>query len=103
MKPTLRTESNNRRHSHIVRLPGHGLPKTDYQFQPDSTAEFSGHCHGSPRPSFRCISDDYFKSEAPSHFVNEAAIFVLMAVTAAVPVVQGIRGASHILRAFGIL
>jgi hypothetical protein len=97
MKPTLPNIPNDRRSSSGRQ---NGSPKTDYQFQPNSMTDFAGRCHGTPTPSFRGISRDYFKYEAPSDFVSEAAIFVLMAVTAAVPVIQGARVA---LAALGLL
>ncbi len=104
MKPTNHLiENNRRRDSHIVRRTGDGRPHTDYQFQPDRNAYFGGRCEGGPAPSFRGISQDYFNKEARGHFISEAAVFVLMLVTAAVPVIQGARGAMHILRVYGIL
>lgn len=103
MKPTLQPFQTNfvrdGRESRIAR----GLPKIDRQFRANSISEFNGRCHGSPAPSFRRISEDYFNNEAPGHFVSEAAIFGLMLVTAAVPVIEGARGAVQFLRAIGVL
>lgn len=96
MKPTLLNNTTNRRSFHSR---ANGFPKTDYQFQPDSMTEFRGRCRGNSEPSFRGISRNYFKDEAPGAFFGEAAIFVLIAVTAAVAIVQGVRVAS----AFGLL
>jgi hypothetical protein len=76
------------------------LPKTDYHFRPNSMADFGGGCHGNPERSFRGVSRDYFRDEARAHFVSEAAIFVLIALTAVVAVVQGVRVG---LSAFGLL
>lgn len=104
MKPTHPIfELNSRRDSHRLRRTGNGLPQTNCHFRPNSPVDFGGHCSGTPRPSFRCISKDYFANEAPGHFANELAIFTLMAITAAVPVIEGIRGAAHVARSFGIL
>ncbi|MFN2476883.1 MAG: hypothetical protein ABR526_11160 [Chthoniobacterales bacterium] len=97
MKPTLLTTETSRRSLPARR---NGSPKTDYQFRPNAMADFAGRCHGNPEPSFRGISRDYFQREARGHFVSEAAIFVLMALTAAVPVIQGARVA---LTAWGLL
>jgi hypothetical protein len=96
MKPTLPNIVTDRRSSSAKQIG----TKTDYQFQPNLMTDFAGRCHGTPEPSFRGISRDYFKYEAPSHFISEAAVFVLMAVTAAVPVIQGVRVA---LIALGLL
>lgn len=79
------------------------MPKLHQQFRSNPAADFAGRCHGNPAPSFRRISDDYFKNEAPGHFVSEAVVFGLMIVTAAVPVIQGARGAVHFLRIVGLL
>ena len=104
MKPTLNLiETNHRAECQTARRKGNGWPQTDYNFKPNSTADFSGRCQGSPAPSFRRISEDYFKHEAPAHFMSEAAVFGVIALTAAVPMVQGIRGAAHFLRALGVL
>ncbi len=104
MKPTIHSLQIPRRsNSDVAHRTSSGLPKTDYQFQPDRNADFGDRCHGGPSPSFRGISQDYFNNEARGHFVSEASVFVLMLVTAAVSVIQGARGAMHILRAYGIL
>lgn len=76
------------------------FPKTDYQFRSDSFTDFAERCQGASGPSFRGISDDYFKKEARGHFLAEATMFVLIAVTAGVPIIQGIRLA---IRAAGLL
>jgi hypothetical protein len=103
MKPTFpKIETSHRRDSQPARGGAHGLPQTDYDFRANSI-DFSGRCYGSPAPSFRRISDDYFKNEATGHFVSEAAMFCLMLVTAAVPVIEGVRVATHFLRATGVL
>lgn len=104
MKPTVPTyQPKNRRDSATPRRNVPSFPKTDHSFKPDSAREFDGYSHGRPRPSFRCISEDYFKSEARGHFAKEAAMFCLIAVTAAVPLIEGIRGAAHVLRDCGML
>lgn len=104
MKPTnYPIQPNRHSDSRVARRTNNGQPKTDYEFQPDRTADFAGRCEGGSGPSFRGISQDYFKNEARGHFVSEASVFVLMLVTAAVPVIQGARGALHMLRVSGIL
>lgn len=104
MKPTIHSlQSPRRGDTPIARRFSNRLPKTDYQFQPDRSADFADRCHGGSGPSFRGISQEYFNNEARGHFVSEASVFVLMLFTAAVPVIQGARGAMHILRAYGIL
>ena len=92
MKPT--TQLNTRR--------GPRLPKTDYSFQA-SSASTGGRCFGSGRPSFREISQDYFKNEARHSFVTEAALFSVIVMTAAVSVISSAAGLVHLVRSFAAL
>ena len=103
MKPTLPTnKSSSRRDSLPVASTASCLSHTNSQFKANGPADF-GRCHGSPAPSFRRIGQDYFTNEAPGHFLSEAVLFVLMVVTAAVPVIEGMRGAMHYVRLIGVL
>ena len=81
---------------------GSSLPKTDYQFQA-SSIDFSrgGGRNGKGMPSFRGISANYFDSEARSHFAVEAVMFGIIVLTAAVPVIEGVRGLAQFV--YGIL
>ena len=88
MKPTI--QSNTRR--------GPRLPKTDYAFQASSLANTGGRCFGSPRPSFRAISKDYFKNEARHDFLAEASFFAAIVLTAAVPIVSGAYALAQFIR-----
>jgi hypothetical protein len=92
MKPTF--QLNTRR--------GPRLPKTDYSYQAPS-ASMDGRCFGSRRPSFRSISQDYFKNEAPHSFVTEAALFSVIVMTAAVSVISSAAGLVHLVRSFAAL
>ncbi len=69
MKPTIQFNEKSRRDlcDRDFR-EGSALPKTDYSFQASSLANGGGRCFGSRQPSFRSISQDYFKYEAPHHF-----------------------------------
>ena len=66
------------------------LPKTDFHFRA-SSFDFSGRCKGEGYPSFRQISDEYFKHEARQHFASEAGIFALIVLTVAVPLFEVAR------------
>lgn len=104
MKPTFQFIENGRRTDSCgCEKPARRSPLTDHQFRANSYADFAGRCHGSPAPSFRRISEDYFNNEARGHFRIEAAVFGLMILTAAVPVIQGASGALHFLRVVGLL
>ena len=92
MKPTFQFIKTDRPSDTFAsRRKGFTSPKCDYNFQA-SKADFSGRCHGHGSPSFRSISNDYFKHEARGHFASEALVFGVIALVAAVPVIEGIRG-----------
>ena len=91
MKPTI--QFNNSR--------GPRLPKTDYAYQA-SAANMGGRCFGSPRPSFRSISKDYFNYEARQSFATEAALFSVIVMTAAVSLISSVAGMVHLVRAFAV-
>jgi len=92
MKPTF--QLNTRR--------GPRLPKTDYAYQAPS-AGMDGRYFGSRGPSFRAISQDYFKNEARHTFATEAALFSVIVMTAAVSVISSAAGLVHLVRSFAAL
>ncbi len=92
MKPSPHFIDRNSGRNSFGPVRGISLPRTDHNFQAGSFGDSSGRCGGQRRPSFRGISDDYFRTEARRYFKFEAAIFGLILVTAAVPVIQGISG-----------
>lgn len=93
MKPTF--QSNTRR--------GPTLPKTDYSYQSTSMANLGGRCFGSRRPSFRAISQDYFKNEARQSFASEAFFFSVIVLTAAVPLLNSAYALVHLVRSFATI
>jgi len=99
MKPTLQLTRNDR-HDSIARASRPGFPKTDYHFQSSSLTNAGGRCFGSRQPSFRAISQDYFKYEAPRNFVREAALFSVIVLTTAVPLISTAYALVHLMRAF---
>jgi hypothetical protein len=103
MKPSLQFIQISRRgEGRTSTRRGSSLPKIDYQFQA-SSIDFSrgGGRNGKSKPSFRGISANYFNSEARSHFVVEAVLFSIIVLTAAVPVIDGVRGLAQFV--YGIL
>jgi hypothetical protein len=78
------------------------FPSTDCCYQPPRDFAFGGgHC--APRSSFRNISRDYFRDEAPYHFAAEAALFAAMIITAGSAVAIGTIAAIDFLRVLGYL
>lgn len=104
MKPTIQFNETSRRDScDRDSRKGSALPKTDYSFQAASVANDGGRCFGSHRPSFRSISQDYFKNEARHSFAREAALFTVIVVIAAVPIISSVNAFFHLVRSFGTL
>ena len=104
MKPTI--EFNERSGGDFRErrsLNGSALPKTDYSFQAASVANGGSRCLGSCRSSFRAISQEYFENEAPRSFASEAALFVVIVMTAALPIVNSMTALAHLARSFGSL
>lgn len=62
-----------------------------------------GRCFGSRRPSFRAISQDYFKTEARQSFASEAFFFGVIVLTAAVPLLNSAYALVHLVRAFPVI
>jgi hypothetical protein len=105
MKPTI--QFNEKRRGGYLgdreSRKGFALPQTDYSFQAASVAKSGSLCFGSCRPSFRAISHDYFKNEAPRSFASEAALFVVIVMTAALPIVNSASALLHLVRSFAAL
>ena len=89
MKPTIQfTEKSTRDLSDRESRKGSAFPKTDYSFQAASVTSGGGRGFGVRRPSFRTISQEYFKNEEPRSFAGEAALFVVIVMTAALPIIS---------------
>jgi hypothetical protein len=104
MKPTIQFNETSRR-DFCDRDFRHGsaFPKTDYCFQAASPVSGSGRCFASRQQSFRAISQDYFKNEAPRTFAGEAVLFSVIVLTAALPILASASALVHMVRSFGTL
>jgi len=104
MKPISQFNEKSRRDSSDRNFrQGSTLSKTDYCFQTTSVANGGGRCFGSCHTSFRKISQDYLKNEARFDFASEAALFSVIVVTAALPILSSIGALVHLVRSFGAL
>jgi hypothetical protein len=104
MKPTIQFNEKSRRDlTDLEFRKGSPLPKTDYSFQAASVTNGGGRCFGTRRPSFRAISQDYFKNEEPRSFAGEAALFVVIVMTAALPIINSASALMHLVRSFATL
>ncbi len=78
------------------------LPLIDCHYQTPPYVDLDGgHC--APRSSFRNISRDYFRDEAPYNFAAEAALFAALIVTAGISIAIGTVAAIDFLRVLGYL
>jgi hypothetical protein len=92
MKPTFQlTNPRIRRDSFLSGRSGVHSLQTDYAFQSIDLGCFYGGGDGKGYPSFRRISDGYFRAEERQYFKAEAAFFALIIATVAVPVIQSIH------------
>lgn len=91
MKMNLITTNNKRR----------TFPQTDYNYSATNVADFRSTCVKSATGSrsFWKMSDDYFKHEAPQSFLREATAFVLIALTASLPLFQAASALADFCRA----
>lgn len=96
MKPTFQFTPKNSRSDSIAGRQGSHAPQTDFCFQAD-VPNFSGRRGGDGLPPFRGISAAYFDREARSHFRAEAAVFGLIILSAALPMIEGLRGVAHFI------
>jgi hypothetical protein len=103
MKPTIQFNEKSRRDSSDRSSRQSSFPKTDYSFQAASVAKGGGRCFGSHRTSFRTISQDYFKNEARWSFASEAALFSIIVMTAALPILSSASALVYLVRSFGNL
>jgi hypothetical protein len=88
MKPTIQFNERNRQR----------MPKTDCCYQVASMPNRGGRAFGRRCPSIRAISNEYFKNEARSTFVTEAAFFSVIVLTAAVPLIYTATAVIHLVR-----
>ena len=95
MKPTNLT-SNLRRGFSAPRQ----FPKTDYSFHAPITHGSCGACTTVPSQSFWRFSRDYFGAESQRNFVIEASVFAIIAITAALPIIQNARAMNALMSAF---
>lgn len=79
------------------------FPVVDYNYQVPPYVDLGGHCAGTPRSSFRNISRDYFRDEAPYNFAAEVALFVAIVLTAGLAIAIAAVAAIDFLRILGYL
>jgi hypothetical protein len=94
MKPTMKMIENEGSHRE-----GRKLPKIDLNYHAISAGSSGGCCARLTSPSFRNISRAYFDTEANHYFLAEAAVFAVIMLTAAVPLINGAHAVLNLIHA----
>jgi hypothetical protein len=76
------------------------LPLVDCNYRPMTLDGYRGRCVRTGAPRFRNISAQYFQSEARHEFLIEAVCFVLLVLTAVMPLVSAANAVVELCRAF---
>lgn len=79
------------------------FPRTDFEYYSATLPSFRGGCARSGLCSFRKISADYFRYEAPGDFRQEMIAFAAIFVTAAIPMLNNMHALAEFLRSVGTL
>ena len=106
MKTTNQIPNTNKRHdSGSARVCyGRNFPKTDFNYHNASLVGCGAECGATFRaPSFCDISRDYLNREARNNFLTEAALFATIMITAALPLLNGARAVTGLIRSLGVV
>jgi hypothetical protein len=101
MKPIgLITFRDTRRNS-FDRATGkcHRQPFTDYRYHSGAFEDSRAHYAPVHARSFWKITGDYFRREARHEFRSEAALFAVIAITAALPLINNLHALIEFVRA----
>jgi len=101
MKPIPLTTSYDRQRDSFDRAVGKSRrsPITDYTYHSGAFQGSSAHYAPVHARSFWNITGDYFKREARYDFRSEAALFAIITVTAALPLIDNLRALIEFVRA----
>ncbi len=94
MKPTTKMIENEASHRESRKLP-----KIDLHFHASPAGSSGGCCARLTRPSFHNISRAYFDTEANHYFLAEAAVFAVIMLTAAVPLISSAHAVLNLIHA----
>lgn len=105
MKPTPQYQVNFRRDGLTSRPTSlsASAPKTDRSFHANSIDQLKGHCSPPSLGSFRDISSDYFETEEPRAMLRETAVFAVIVMTVAMPLIHSATAVFHLIKSVGTL
>ena len=86
----------------ITNKSGQKFPLVDYHYQTSTLGNCAGHCARTSK-SWREISRDYFDGEANHDFLSNVAVFGILIVTAAVPIITGVNAVIALVRTLPLL
>jgi hypothetical protein len=101
MKPVPLTPSYDRQRDSFDRTLGkcRRSPITDFSYDSGAFEDSSAHCAPVHVRSFWTIGGDYFKRESRQDFRREAALFAIITITAALPLINNLHALIEFVRA----
>jgi hypothetical protein len=102
MKPTVEQNNLSKRADAAERNAG-AFPLIDCNYQTVTLPSYRGSCLQPRFLSFRNISGEYFRTEARYEFRVEAAAFVAIIITAAIPILNNMHALADFLGAITTL
>jgi hypothetical protein len=101
MKPKIETVDQSKNRESFALRADPTFPLTDQNYHSVALGGYNGHCARTDAPSFRSISGDYFKNEAPNDFLGEVLFFVAFVLTTVPALMSGAYALAHFVRAIG--
>src|SRR5437016_4185762 len=102
MKPTVE-QNNLSKRTDVAQKNRAPFPDVDCNYQTVVVPSHRGACLRPRFSSFRNISGEYFRHEARNEFHIEAAMFVALVITAAIPILNNLHALADFLRAISNL
>ena len=101
MKPTCLTTSKDRRRDPFDRAKrkSHRSPTTEYNYHSVAFGGSSGRYTRNPPRSFWKIAGDYLKDEARHDFQSEGTLFAIIAISAALSLINNVHALIEFVRA----
>jgi hypothetical protein len=102
MKPTVE-QNNLSKRADVAGRNARAFPSIDCNYQTLALPSYRGSCLRPTFSSFRNISGEYFRIEARNEFRLEAAAFVAIIITAAIPILNNMHALADFVRVIGTL
>ena len=96
-------QNNLSKRADVAQRNAAAFPSVDCNYQTVALPSYRGGCLRPKFSSFRNISGEYFRNEARNEFRVEAAAFIAIIITAAIPILNNMHALADFLRATGNL